>query len=301
MPSNLYAPHIRTPKTTASIMRDVCIALCPALIGSVIFFGIRSLLLTLVSVLSCVIFEALWQKLHKLPVTVKDFSAVVTGMLIAFNVSSTTPYWVVIIASAFSIIIVKQFFGGIGSNVMNPALMGKLFMSTVYPTYTMNYVEPMQTDLVAGATMLSAMKSGREVSYTVMDAFLGKVPGALGETSALLILIGFAYLIYKKEVNWKVSLAFMGTVAVIVTLAGQNPLAHLCAGGLMLGGCFMLTDYNLTNRTGNILMGVCAGIIVAFIRVWGMFPEGVCYSILFVNCMSELIKGIKTKHIYGKD
>lgn len=299
MANNLYNPHLRSKKTTASIMLDVCLALVPALIGSVVFFGINALVLTAASVLACVLSEAAWQKAHGLPVTIRDLSAVVTGILLAFNVSSTTPVWAVVIAAVFSIIVVKQFFGGIGSNVVNPALMGRLFLMVVYPAKVMQYVEPMHVDTVTGATVLSAMKHGGEAAYSVMDAFIGKVPGALGETSALLLLIGFAYLVYKKEVNVEVSGAFFATVLILAAVAGQNPLMHLCSGGLVLGGCFMLTDYNLSSVKGNVLYGVAAGIIVAAVRIWGSFPEGVCYAILLVNCMSELIRNITTKHIYG--
>ncbi|MBQ0059107.1 MAG: RnfABCDGE type electron transport complex subunit D [Lachnospiraceae bacterium] len=297
--ANNYNPHLRTKKTTASIMRDVCIALVPAIIGATVFFGPEALLLILVSAAACVICEALWQKAHGLPVTVNDFSAVVTGILLAFNVSSKTPVWAVILADIFAIIVIKQLFGGIGSNVVNPALMGRLFLMVVYPMQMMQYAEPMQVDAVSSATILSAVKHGGECSYTLMDAFIGKVPGALGETSALLLLIGFAYLVIKKEVNVAVSGAFFATVVIISLVAGQDPLMQLCSGGLILGGCFMLTDYNLVSVKGNVLCGLAAGIIVMAIRIWGSFPEGVCYAILMVNCMSELIRRITTKHIYG--
>lgn len=299
MSKDLYNPHLRVKKSTSTIMRDVCIALLPATIGSVVFFGFKALVLIIASVVTCVASEALWQKAHKQELTIFDYSAVVTGLLLAFNVSSTTPVWVIVISAVFSIIVVKQFFGGIGSNVLNPALMGRLFMMVVYPSQIMSYLEPMKVDVTAGATILSAAKHGGEVAYSLLDAFIGKVPGALGETSALLLLIGFAYLVYKKEVNVEVSGAFFITVLVLVTIAGQNPFMHFCSGGLVLGGCFMLTDYNLSSVKGNILYGVAAGIIVAAIRLFGSFPEGVCYAILIVNCMSVLINQIKEKHLYG--
>lgn len=299
MSKELYNPHLRTKKTTASIMRDVCIALLPAAIGSVVFFGIQAFVLIAVSVCTCVLAEAFWQLLHHKTVAIRDFSAVVTGILIAFNVSSTTPVWVVILADLFAILVVKQFFGGIGGNVFNPALVGRLFIMLVYPAKMMSYVMPMDVDAVSGATILSAVKHGEEAGFSLMDAFLGKVPGALGETSVLLLLIGFIYLAVKKEVNLTVSVSFFATVLILVMIAGQDPLYHLCSGGLVLGGCFMLTDYNLSSKRGNLLYGIAAGIIVAAIRIWGSFPEGVCYAILIVNCMSVLISQIKKKHVYG--
>ncbi len=299
MASELYNPHLRTAKTTSVIMRDVCIALVPAMVASFIFFGVRALALIAVSVASCVVFEAAWQYLHKEELTVTDLSAVVTGIILAFNLSSATPIWVVIVAAAFSIIVVKQFFGGIGNNVFNPALMGRLFIMLVYPASIMSYVTPAEVDTVASATVLSQMKQGAELSYTVFDAFIGRIPGALGETSALFLLIGFAYLIYRREVNYTVSAAFFIALAVVVAAAGQNPLMHLFSGGAVLGGCFMLTDYNLSSNHGKVLYGVAAGIIAAAIRLWGHYPEGVCYAILIVNCMAPIIDRIYEKHVYG--
>ena len=297
MSVNLYNPHLRVNKTTQSIMRDVCIALLPAAIGSVIFFGVNSLIIILASVIACVACEAIWELLHKQPLTILDFSAVVTGMLIAFNVSSQTPLWVVVLAAVFSIIVVKQFFGGIGSNVLNPALMGRLFMMVVYPGSIMSYALPNGVDASSAATILS----GGEANYSFIDAFIGRVPGALGETSALLLLIGFAYLVYKKEVNVQISGAFFLSAAVMVAImyGPSEVLMHLVSGGLVLGGCFMLTDYNLAQSKGNVLLGVVAGILVVIFRKWAFYPEGVCYAILIVNTLSVLISGIKDKHIYG--
>ncbi|MDD3369909.1 MAG: RnfABCDGE type electron transport complex subunit D [Lachnospiraceae bacterium] len=301
MDRELYNPHLRTKKTTAGIMGDVCLALVPAGIGAVVFFGIQALLLITVSVCTCILAEALWQILHHKTVTIRDYSAIVTGILIAFNVSSTTPIWVIILADIFAIIVVKQIFGGIGSNVFNPALVGRLFIMLVYPAKMMSYVMPMDVDTVAGATVLSNIKHGGEAGFSLMDAFLGKIPGALGETSALLLLIGFAYLVIKKEVNVMVSLSFFATVLLLTVIAGQDPLYHLFSGGLILGGCFMLTDYNFASRKGNWILGVLAGAIVVVMRVLGSFPEGVCYAILIVNCMSVLLEQLKQKHIYGME
>ena len=300
MHKEVHSPHIRTKVTTASIMQDVCIALLPALIGAIVFFGIGSLLITLVSVTTCVAGEALWQFAHREKITVKDFSAVVTGMLLAFNLPVTTPLWVVALGAAFSIIVVKQLFGGIGNNVINPALMGRLFLMLVYPAKIMRYVKPMDVDTATGATVLSALKNTGETNYSMWDAFIGKVPGALGETSALLLLIGFAYLVYKKEVNIAICSAFFATIFLISLCFGLNPLMQLFAGGVVLGGCYMLTDYNLASGSGKWIYGIAVGIIVMAIRLWGTYPEGVCFALLIVNSMSGLIDGLlKNGHIYG--
>ncbi len=299
MDKTLYNPHLRTKKTTSAIMLDVCLALLPALIGSIVFFGMQAFVLIAVSVVTCMAAEALWQLANGKSVTVTDFSAVVTGILIAFNVSSTTPVWVVMLADIFAIIVVKQFFGGIGSNVVNPALMGRLFIMLAYPAKMMSYVMPMDVDTMSGATILSSLKHGGEAGFSLMDAFLGKVPGALGETSVLLLLIGFIYLAIRKEVNLMIAAGFFATVLILVFAAGQDPLYHLCSGGLVLGGCFMLTDYNFASKRGNLIYGIAAGIVVAAIRIWGSFPEGVCYGILIVNCMSVLLEQLKKKKVYG--
>ena len=300
MENNLSNPHIRTPKTTRTIMMDVCIALLPALVGSIVFFGLRALLLVVVSVVTCVAGEAIWQICHKQKLTINDFSAVVTGMLLAYNLSSETSLWAVILAGLFSMIVVKQMFGGIGNNVFNPALLGRLFLMVVYPMELMKYKVPSGVDAVSTATILSAVKHKTECSYTVLDAFFGKVPGALGETSALLLLLGFAYLIWKKEVNVSVSAAFFATIVVLSLITEQNPMMQLFAGGTILGGCFMLTDYNLSGKHGKWLYGILAGIIVMAIRQWGVYPEGVCFGILIVNCLSVLIDNIFANKVYGK-
>ncbi|MCF0109553.1 MAG: RnfABCDGE type electron transport complex subunit D [Erysipelotrichaceae bacterium] len=280
-------------------MADVCLALTPAAIGAAVFFGVKAIILIAVSVATCVVAEAAWQKLHKEPVTVTDLSAVVTGLLLAFNVPSTTPVWALMLADIFAIIVVKQMFGGIGSNVLNPALMGRLFLMVVYPSSIMKYAEPMQADVMSAATPLAAMKHGADAGYTLVEAFIGKIPGVLGETSTLLLLIGFAYLVWKKEVNYEVTAAYFVTALVVITVLGGNPLMHFCSGGMVLGGCFMLTDYNMSNKKGNILYGVVAGVLVAVIRMWSTFPEGVCFSILMTNTMAVLIDQIITKHVYG--
>lgn len=291
-------PHLRTTKTTKLIMRDVCIALLPALAYSTYIFGWNSLVLTIASVLTCVASEFIWQKLHKQPITVGDYSAAVTGMLLAFNMSPKTPAWVVMIAAVFSIIVVKQAFGGLGSNIVNPALMGRLFVMLVYPSYLMTYVAP-GVDATSSATILELVQRGEAIPYTYGEMFLGNIPGALGETSALFLLLGFAYLAYSQEVNFVISGVYIGTVVILTTIFGGDPLVNLLSGGLVLGGCFMLTDYTFATMRGKIFMGLLAGVITASIRIWSYYPEGVCFGILAANCIMGLVGRLEKTHVYG--
>lgn len=301
-------PHIRAGVTTRQIMVDVVLALLPALFGAVYFFGFVSLLLVLVSVITCVLFEYAWQKLRHEPVLIGDFSAVVTGILLAFNVPVTTPYWVIIAAGFFSIIIAKQFFGGIGSNFANPALMGRLFIMTFYPGTIASYVTTYHNgaDAVSSATVLAAAKAGQplaNVSY--LDMFLGNIPGAIGETSKLLLLLGFLYLCYKRVVNVQIAITYIITVIAMTFTFGGNALftgdilTNLLGGSLILGAFFMLTDYSFASATGKICMGIIAGTITAGIRIWGIYPEGVCYGILAANCLLSIIERLKSPRVYG--
>ncbi len=290
-------PNLRTEKTTQKIMRDVCIALLPALIASIVIFGINSLILTVVSVLTCVVAEAVWQAIRKEPVTVKDLSAVVTGMLIAFNLSSLTPVWVVMIADVFAIIVVKQVFGGLGNNVVNPALMGRLFTMLVYPTKMMSYALPIgAADAVTSATVLS----GGAASYNVGNMIIGNIPGALGETSALFLLVGFLYLCYRQEVNWQASIVYIVIVGLVSGLISGNLATAFFGGGLFLGGLFMLTDYVFVSKKGNILYAVVAAVITILVRCFSSYPEGVCFGILIANCTVFFVDKIrKQPHVYG--
>ncbi len=296
-PSPVVAPNIRTHKTTQAIMRDVCIALVPAMLYSMYHFGIRAIFLVLVSVVTCVASEFLWEKLRGLPITIDDFSAVVTGMLLAFNMSPQTPAWVVVIAAIFSIIVVKQAFGGLGSNIVNPALMGRLFVMLVYPSYLMTYVNGV--DAVATTTVLEQVQNQVPVTYSYLDMFIGNIPGALGETSKLWLLVGFAYLAYSQEVNFLVSGVYIGTVVVLTTIFGGDPLVNLLSGGLILGGCFMITDYTFASMRGKVFMGVFAGLITASIRIFSFYPEGVCFGIVASNCLMGLLARFEKHHVYG--
>lgn len=254
----IQSPHLRTERTTRNIMIHVSIALMPALAGAVYFFGIRSLYLTALSVITCVLTEFLWQKFTRKQVTVNDFSAVVTGILLAFNMPVTVPEWVLILSAIFSILFVKQMFGGIGGNFVNPALMGRLFTMVVWPGTVMQYTAPVSlgVDAVSSATVLGAAKTGSEAGYSYLQMFLGEIPGALGETSKLLLLAGFAYMCYIGIVNIEAAFTYAATVLILTFVFGPEGLftgdilLNLFGGGLILGACYMLTDYAFVSRRG---------------------------------------------------
>lgn len=301
------SPHIVMDRSTKEIMQDVVIALVPALLGSLYFFGINSLILVLTAVTTCVLSEYIWQKIRKEQLTVEDWSAVVTGILLAFNVPSTTPIWAVMVASVFAIIVVKQFFGGIGSNFANPALMGRALLLFLWPASISGYVSTFHagTDAVSSATVLGLYKSGSELTYSKWDMFIGNIPGCLGETSALLLLIGFAYLCYRRVVNIAATGAYILTVLLMTFIFSNEGLfkgdilINLLSGGLILGACFMMTDYASVAPRVKVTLAVIAGLVTAFIRIWGMLPEGVSYGILTANCLSGIIDNIIKPHIYG--
>ncbi len=300
------SPHIRNKDTTQRIMFDVLLALMPALICGVLYFGIRALMLTVISVISCVGFEYLWQKLLNKPIMIYDFSAVVTGVLLAFNMPVTVPWWIPVIGAFVAIIIVKQLFGGIGCNFMNPALGGRAFLLASWPVLMTKFVKPFSTgffinaDVVSSATPLAILKGGETMAELpqVLDMFLGNIGGCIGETSALALLLGGLYLAARKVINFKIPISFIGTVAVLTFLfsmgsmsAVDSMLYNLLGGGLMLGAIFMATDYvtSPVAGKGQVIMGVGCGIITFVIRRFGGYPEGVSYAILLMNVATPLI------------
>ena len=303
----INGPHVRMERTTRSVMMDVSISLIPALLGAVYYFGIRAFYLAGLSVSVCVIAEYLWQKLTKKQVTAGDFSAVVTGLLLVFNMPVTVPIWTLIAADVFSIIFVKQMFGGIGNNFVNPALMGRLLVMVVWPSAVMQYVLPqtLSADAVSGATILGTVKSGAESGYSYLQMFLGETPGAMGETSKLLLLVGFGYMCYKGIVNMEASLTYIATVVILTFIFGPDGLftgdilLNLFGGGLIMGGCYMLSDYAFVSRKGKLLYAVTAGVITAGIRIFSTYPEGICFGILTANCMAGILSAFYKKHVYG--
>jgi len=306
------SPHVHSPVSTRTIMRDVLIALMPALLGSVYFFGLRALLVTLISVAGCVFFEWVWCALMKKPSKLYDMSAMVTGVLIAFVCPPTIPYWCVLIGDFFAIIIVKQLFGGIGRNIVNPALAARAFMFS-WPVLMTSWIAPgsqnlfSTSDAVSSATPLAAMHQGAMPEASILDMFLGNIGGCIGETSVLLLLVGFAYLLIRKIISPRIPLAFLGTVAVLSLLfpRGNDPLtwcaAQLCTGGVMLGAIFMATDYVTSPVThlGQVIFGIGCGALTVLIRYFGGYPEGVSYAILVMNCCVVLLDRIGRPKRFG--
>lgn len=302
------SPHTHSPVTTRTIMRDVLIALIPALLGSIYFFGFRALTVTLVSVSACVFFEWLYCRMMKIHCKVYDLSACVTGVLLAFVCPVTIPYWTIILGALFAIMLVKMLFGGLGHNIVNPALAGRAFMFS-WPVLMSNWVKVgfrnaagliSTADAVTAATPLSSMHQGALPSDSILDMFLGRVGGCLGETSALLLLIGFAYLLYRKVLTARIPLTYIGTVAVLTFLfpLGNDRMAWMAAqvfgGGLMLGALFMATDYvtSPVTKLGQIVYGVGCGVLTVLIRYFGGYNEGVSYAILVMNCCVVLLDRI---------
>ncbi len=299
------SPHVHSPVTTQTIMRDVLIALLPALAGSVYFFGFRALTVTLVSVAACVFFEWAWCKLMKQSSKVYDLSACVTGVLLAFVCPVTIPYWTIVLGALFAIILVKMLFGGLGQNIVNPALAGRAFMFS-WPVLMSTWVKVGfenaaglvgTADAVTAATPLAAMHQGMMPEESIMDMFLGNVGGCIGETSALLLILGGAYLVWRKVITLRIPLAYILTVAVLSFLfpMGNDRIAWMLAqvfgGGLMLGAIFMATDYVTSpiTKLGQIVYGVGCGALTILIRYFGGYNEGVSYAILIMNTCVVLL------------
>ena len=302
------SPHAHSPVTTQTIMRDVLIALVPALLGSIYFFGFRALLVTLVSAAACVFFEWGFCKVRKLHCKTYDLSAVVTGVLLAFVCPVTIPYWTIILGDFFAIVLVKMLFGGLGKNIVNPALAGRAFLFS-WPVLMSNWVKVgfdnaagllSTADAVTAATPMSAMHQGALPEESILDMFLGNIGGCIGETSALLLIIGFIYLLYRKVITARIPLAYIGTVAILAFLfpQGNDRIAWMAAqvfgGGLMLGAIFMATDYVTSPLTklGQIVYGIGCGVITILIRYFGGYSEGVTYAILCMNACSVLLDKI---------
>ena len=279
----------------------VLAALAPAGIAGVYFFGHRAAAVMAVCVVSCVAFEYLWERCTKRTVTVGDLSAAVTGLLLAYNLPPTIPFWMAVLGSLFAIIVVKQFFGGLGCNIVNPALAGRAMMLTSWPV-------PMTTwtlDGVSGATPLAMIKAGTLDNLPgLRDVFLGSVGGCIGETSALALLIGFAILLYKDIIKWHVPVIYVAVVAALCALFGRPvpPYYEILTGGLFLGAIFMATDYTTTPITlrGQMIFAAGCGLLTALIRTWGGYPEGVSYSILIMNLTVPLIDRATKPRIFGE-
>lgn len=307
------SPHVQSTQSTASIMRDVVIALLPALFVSTVVFGTGVLAVTALSVAACVLFEYLIQRfLVKGPCTICNWSAVVTGVLLAFNLPASIPWWIVVIGAFVAIAVAKMTFGGLGKNPFNPALVGRVFLLIAYPVQMTSFPAPVNGafDALSGATPLAAVKHGAEAGIVPMqDLLLGNMPGSLGEVASLALLVGFAYLLWRKVISWHIPVTVLATMALFAfftalarggdaALLWQFPLFHVLAGGALLGSIFMATDYATSPMTvrGAVIYAVGIGAITMCIRLWGAYPEGMSFAILIMNSVTPLLnKYVKPK------
>ena len=299
------SPHIRDKETTANIMGQVIVALMPATIFGIYNFGIKAFITILITVISCVVFEACYQKNMGQKVTVKDLSAVLTGLLLALNLPPDVPFWLPVLGSFFAIIVVKQLFGGLGQNFMNPALGARCFLLISFT----GRMTVFTYDAVTTATPLASLKAGESVD--VMSMFLGTIPGTIGETSAVALLIGGLFLLATGIINYRIPVFYLGSFTVCILLYGLAQgrgidmsfvVAHLFGGGLMLGAFFMATDYVTSPITpvGRILFGILLGLLTFLFRIFGGSAEGVSYAIIIGNLLVPLIERITVPKAFGK-
>ncbi len=314
------APHNRSTVTTKSIMRDVVIALLPAGLFGIFNFGLHALMVTVITILACVLTEYIFCRVMKKPSSVGDYSAIVTGILLAFNVPANFPLWMAALGGVFAILVVKMLFGGVGQNFMNPALAARAFLLISFPvrmtdfavdkvTKTTDYIQQgyAAVDGLSSATPLAALKAGESVDLLKM--FLGQTGGTIGETSAIAILIGGLYLVFRKVISLRIPLTYIITVAVFVMLFGGHGfdlnymIAHVLGGGLLLGAFFMATDYVTSpiTATGQIIFGICCGLLTGLFRLLGGTAEGVSYAIIFCNLLVPLIDKATRQRSFGKE
>lgn len=315
------SPHIHSPEDTPWIMRQVIYALIPGALIGVYFFGIPAIRVIAISVVSCMVIETLWQKLMKQDITIADGSAALTGLLLAMNLPSGAPWWLVVLGSLVAIILGKQVYGGLGNNPFNPALVARVFLLISFPVHMTTWPAPraffsQAADTVTGATPLGALKTAVFEHGTItaaphlnlMDPFFGNIGGSLGEISALALILGGIYLIARKIISWHIPVIYIGTVAVFTGALWMmnpnlyaDPAFHLIAGGLMLGAFFMATDMvtsPITNK-GKIIFAVGCGVITVVIRIWGGYPEGVSFAILIMNALVPLINKVTKPGKFG--
>lgn len=296
------SPHVRDQVTSQNLMLDVAIAMIPATAYGVYQFGIKAALVLLVSILSCVLSEYVFESLMGKPITVSDGSALVTGMILGLNMPPALPLWMAFLGGVFAIIVVKQLYGGLGQNFMNPALAARCFLliSFAGPMTTFTY-----NDAVVSPTPLAAFKAGNAVDVTAM--FIGRIPGTIGEVSVIALLIGAAYLIVRKVISIRIPAAYLITFSVFVFIFGQHDLmyvlTHLCGGGIIFGAFFMATDYVTSPVTpkGQIYFGILLGVLTGLFRLFGGSAEGVSYAIIISNILVPLIEKISLPKAFGKE
>lgn len=303
------SPHIRSSESVQSVMRDVLIALAPAAIASIYFFRTGAIINIISSIVGAVLAEYLMQKIFKKPITINDLSAVVTGLLLAFNVPASAPWWMTFVGGFFAIAVAKQLFGGLGMNFMNPALVARALLLASWPVQMTAWTLPItkSVDIVSTSTPLAFIKQSHVVERTgIMDMFLGNIPGSLGETSALLLILGGIYLIYRGVITYVIPAVYILTVAILAyAFSGFDSsmiMYNVFGGGLMLGAFFMATDYATSPLTvkGQIIYAFGCGLLTSVIRYFGGYPEGVSYSILLMNVCTPLIERQVRPRVFGE-
>jgi electron transport complex protein RnfD len=303
------SPHLKGPKTVRGLMLDVILSLVPASIAAVVIFGPRSLTVILASVVSAVASEAIFEKAVKRDVTVNDLSAVITGLLLALTLPPGVRLYVPVVGSAFAVIVAKQIFGGLGTNFVNPALAGRAFVMAAWPLQlSSKWVAPFTFDAVSGSTPLAVLRSGQTAIPSISDILIGNRLGSLGETCVLALLLGASYLIARGVIDWRLPAGYIGAVFAGAWVFGKSGayfqgdgLTAVLLGGVILGAFFMATDYVTSPVTGKgrLYMGIGAGIVTILIRLWGTYPEGVTYGILFMNLVTPLIDRFMVPRYYG--
>ena len=300
------SPHVRSEETTRSIMMDVAIAMLPATAFGVFQFGLHALLVIIATVFACVVSEYVFEKVTKRTVTISDFSAVVTGMILALNCPSEIPLWIPMLGGVFAIVIVKQIYGGLGQNFMNPALGGRCFLLIAFAADMTNF-KSSKFEAYSGATPLAMIRNEGLSSVNVMDMLTGKIPGTIGETSVIAILIGAIILILLGVITLRIPAAYLITFAVFMLIFGKEPMnanylvAELCGGGLMLGAFFMATDYVTSPITpaGQIIYGICCGLLTGIFRCFGANAEGVSFAIILSNILVPIIEKFTIPRAFG--
>ena len=298
------SPHLRGRDTTTRLMLDVVLALLPALIVGIAFQGVRALFVTLISVACAVAAEGLYRLVTRQYQTLNDCSALVTGLLLAMTLPASVPYWLPAVGAVFAVVVVKALCGGLGQNIFNPALAARAFLLLVWPVHLVRFVD---ADLVSTATPLHHMQMPALPEESLLDLFLGKTPGTIGEVCTLALLLGGIYLIVRKVISCRIPVAYLGTVAVLTLVFYKTEnaflwmLYQLCSGGVVLGAFFMATDYvtSPTTRVGQVLYGIGCGVLTVVFRYTGLFPEGVTYAILIMNAAVWLLERHTAPRIFG--
>lgn len=317
------SPHLRRRLDTTTTMQLVCVSLLPTVVAAVYLFGLRALGVIVASVASCVFGEWIFNRLARRENTLGDFSAVVTGILLAFTLPPTLPLWMTAIGGLVAIMIVKQLFGGLGYNIFNPALAARAFLLACWPVAMTTWIKPVNSfvsvDAITTASPLGVLKEAAHTGAAAVNAvtsatttaatstpsylslFMGTVPGSLGETCKLTLLIGAALLLVLKIIDWRIPLGFIGAVALLSLCTGRDAVFAVLSGGVILGAFFMATDLVTTPVTGlgKFIFGLGCGVVTVLIRAYGGFPEGVCYSILFMNCLTPLIDRFIQPRVFG--